>query len=242
MLAARQQIAGTRSAGPLRAAKPACRGRVRATVKASASGAPERTNGCAPDAASPAAASRRAALAAAAAGVLTLSAGSALASEPAIASKVFFDLTQGDEPLGRIVMGLYGNTPKTSENFRELATGEKGFGYKGSVFHRVIPNFMCQGGDFERGDGRGGYSVYGRRFADENFFAPYRLAMANAGPNTNGSQFFITVADTPWLQGRHVVFGEVLEGQDVVAALSTTKTGFGDRPVKPVIVADCGVL
>jgi peptidyl-prolyl cis-trans isomerase B (cyclophilin B) len=104
---------------------------------------------------------------------------------------------------------------------------------------------MCQGGDFERGDGRGGYSVYGRKFSDENFvngFAPYVLAMANAGPNTNGSQFFITTADTPWLQGRHVVFGRVLEGKEVVDAVSATRTGRGDRPVVPVVIRDCGVL
>lgn len=183
--------------------------------------------------------------AAAAAGAMMLPISAIAADEPAISQKVFFDLSQGDQPLGRVVLGLYDNTPKTSANFAALATGEKGYGYKGSTFHRIIPNFMCQGGDFERGDGRGGYSVYGRRFADENFvnqFAPYKLAMANAGPNTNGSQFFITTVDTPWLQGRHVVFGEVLEGKDVVDALSTTPRGRGDRPLTPVVVADCGVL
>ncbi|KAI8474358.1 MAG: cyclophilin-type peptidyl-prolyl cis-trans isomerase [Monoraphidium minutum] len=181
---------------------------------------------------------------AAAAGAMMLS-GSALASEPAVAQRVFFDLQQGDQQLGRIVMGLYDNTPKTSGNFAALATGEKGFGYKGSIFHRIIPNFMAQGGDFERGDGRGGYSVYGRKFADENFdnqFAPYVLAMANAGPNTNGSQFFITTVDTPWLQGRHVVFGRVLEGKEVVDKMSATKTARGDRPLVPITVADCGLL
>ena len=167
-------------------------------------------------------------------------------------AKVYFDIAIGKQSAGRIVMNLYKDTPKTSENFRALCTGEKGIGnsgkplhFKGCPFHRIIPGFMAQGGDFTLGDGRGGESVYGNKFEDENFILkhtkPMLLSMANAGPNTNGSQFFITFAATPWLDGRHVVFGEVLEGEDVVKDLERIGSGSGKTSKKAVIV-DSGVL
>ncbi|GMI06923.1 hypothetical protein TrLO_g13174 [Triparma laevis f. longispina] len=166
---------------------------------------------------------------------------------------VFFDITIGGAAAGRIEMTLRADVvPKTAENFRALCTGEKGTGksgkplhFKGSSFHRVITEFMCQGGDFTRGNGTGGESIYGEKFADENFqlrhTSPGVLSMANAGPGTNGSQFFLCTVATPWLDGKHVVFGNVTNGLDVVKAVEGVGSGSGQTS-KPVVVADCGQL
>merc|ERR1711912_73205 len=166
---------------------------------------------------------------------------------------VFFDMTIGGAAAGRITMELRADVaPKTAENFRALCTGEKGTGksgkalhYKGSKFHRVIPQFMIQGGDFTHGTGVGGESIYGAKFDDENFklkhTGPYVLSMANSGPNTNGSQFFITTVKTSWLDGRHVVFGKIVDGMDVVQQVEAVGSQSG-TPSKKVVIADSGLL
>ena len=159
---------------------------------------------------------------------------------------VFFEVSIDNKPAQRIEFELFWEKcPKTCENFRALATHEKGFGYKNSSFHRVIPDFMLQGGDFTNHNGTGGKSIYGEKFADENFHhkheGPGYLSMANAGPNTNGSQFFITTTKTSWLDGKHVVFGKVTKGLEVVKAVEAvgSQTGKPQCPVKIVNSGEC---
>lgn len=163
-----------------------------------------------------------------------------------LGTKCFFKVSIDGALQDPIKFELYDDVvPKTAENFRALCTGEKGFGYKGSVFHRVIPQFMLQGGDFETGRGYGGYSIYGGKFNDENFVKrhtkPGLLSMANAGPNTNGSQFFITTVPCPWLDGKHTVFGEVSEGYDVVKKIEGYGSQSGATRAK-IVIEECGEL
>ncbi|KGB74187.1 peptidyl-prolyl cis-trans isomerase [Cryptococcus deuterogattii 99/473] len=157
-------------------------------------------------------------------------------------SQVYFDIAINNAPAGRITFKLFDDVvPKTARNFRELCTGQNGFGYAGSGFHRVIPQFMLQGGDFTNHNGTGGKSIYGNKFADENFKLrhdrPFLLSMANAGPNTNGSQFFITTVVTSWLDGKHVVFGEVTSGQDLVKKIESYGSDSGKPKAKVTITA-----
>merc|ERR1711981_595314 len=181
--------------------------------------------------------------------VAALLVATASAQDPAITKKVFFDISIGGKPAGRISMGMFGDVvPKTTNNFIELCNKPAGEGYKSSKFHRVIPQFMLQGSDFTRGDGTGGRSIYGEKFADENFqikhTKPGYLSMANAGRNTNGSQFFITTVATPWLDGKHVVFGKVLddESMSVVKKIESNPTGARDKPIQEVEITNSGTI
>ena len=168
--------------------------------------------------------------------------------------KVYLDISIDDKEAGRIVIELYGDVPKTAENFRALCTGEKGTSkndhsthlhFKNSFFHRIIPEFMAQGGDFTKGNGTGGESIYGGKFPDENFKHGHTgrgdLSMANAGPNTNGSQFFITFIATKWLDNKHVVFGKVIQGMEVLDKIEAVGSHDG-TPKKPVKIIDCDEL
>ena len=160
--------------------------------------------------------------------------------------QVFFEIAIDGNKSGKIAFELFADVvPKTAENFRQLCTGEPGFGYKDSGFHRVIPQFMCQGGDFTDHNGMGGKSIYGRTFDDENFKLNHDrvglLSMANAGPNTNGSQFFITTVVTAWLNGKHTVFGQVIDGMDLLKKVEKLGSPNG-RTDSEIMIVDCGEL
>jgi peptidylprolyl isomerase len=175
-------------------------------------------------------------------------------TDPKITHKVYLDISIDGAATGRIIIGLFGDAvPKTADNFRHLCLCDHGLGkqsgkplcYKGSPFHRVIPNFMMQGGDTTNHDGTGGESIHGGSFEDENFVVKHSgqgmVSMANAGPNTNGSQFFITSVVTSWLDGHHVVFGKVIEGMEVVRAIENVGSSNG-TPLKKVIITGCGEI
>ncbi|KAM4676487.1 peptidyl-prolyl cis-trans isomerase-like [Discoglossus pictus] len=160
--------------------------------------------------------------------------------------RVFFDITADGIPLGRVIMELrFDVVPKTAENFLKLCTGDMGYGYKGCSFHRIIPHFICQGGDFTNHNGTGGKSIFGGKFEDENFIlkhsVPGVLSMANAGPNSNGSQFFISTIKADWLNGKHVVFGHVVDGMDVIKKMESYGSNSG-KTSKKIIICDCGIL
>ncbi|CAH1779931.1 unnamed protein product, partial [Owenia fusiformis] len=179
--------------------------------------------------------------------LLALCAYKTQAGDVTVTNKVFFDVKQGDEDLGRIVIGLFGETaPLTVKNFIALATKSEGYGYETSTFHRVIDGFMIQGGDFSARDGSGSKSIYGEYFDDENFkldhYGAGWVSMANAGKDTNGSQFFITTVETKWLNGKHTVFGKVLEGMEIVRKIEKTKVGEKDDPVVDIVIAKSGSL
>eukprot|EP00761_Pharyngomonas_kirbyi_P012882 gb/GECH01012909.1/.p1 GENE.gb/GECH01012909.1/~~gb/GECH01012909.1/.p1 ORF type:complete len:341 (+),score=69.05 gb/GECH01012909.1/:1-1023(+) len=166
--------------------------------------------------------------------------------QPDITQRVYFDIAVGGDPIGRVEIGLFGDdVPKTVENFTQLVQHEKGFGYQNCMFHRIIKGFIIQGGDFERGDGTGGKSIYGKNFDDENTnipHFPFCLSMANKGPNTNSSQFFITTGSATHLNGRHVVFGKILSGFDVIQGMERVATDKYDRPLQSVRIRSCGLL
>ena len=165
--------------------------------------------------------------------------------------RAFFDIAIANKPVGRLTFEVFKNdVPKTSDNFLAFCKGYKmnesaNISYKDTIFHRIIPDFMCQGGDIMNGNGTGSVSIYGRKFEDENFKIkhdkPGLLSMANSGPNTNGSQFFLTTVETPWLDGHHVVFGELKEGLDVLKTMENEGSGSGTTKNK-VSIHDCGVL
>ena len=170
-----------------------------------------------------------------------------MSNEILVTKQVYLNIEIDGKAIGRIVIGLFGDTtPKTAQNFYELCTHEKGFGYKGSKFHRVINQFMAQGGDITNGNGTGGKSIYGDSFPDENFEVGHHgrgwLSMANAGPDTNSSQFFITFIETSFLNGRHTVFGKVIEGLELLDQIEDVQTNRSDCPLKDVVIADCGAL